>query len=108
MGGIIIRKVELRMNEQAKYEVIKYLVDHPEASKERASLKLNCTIRHVNRMIAGYKKKGKAFFIHGNRGRKPANTVDKATRPPSPHSTATSTMMRTSRTLRSFWQEMKG
>ena len=80
MGGIIIRKVELRMNEQAKYEVIKYLVDHPEASKERASLKLNCTIRHVNRMIAGYKKKGKAFFIHGNRGRKPANTVDKATR----------------------------
>jgi hypothetical protein len=80
MGGIIIRKVELSMNEQVKYETIKYLVDHPEASKVRASLRLHCTVRHVNRMIAGYRKEGKAFFIHGNRGRKPANTVDKAIR----------------------------
>lgn len=63
-----------------KYETIKYLVDHPEASKVRASLRLHCTVRHVNRMIAGYRKEGKAFFIHGNRGRKPANTVDKAIR----------------------------
>ena len=68
------------MKEQNKYEIIKYLVDHPEASKERASLKLHCTVRHVNRMIAGYRKEGKKYFIHGNRGRKPANTVDPATR----------------------------
>lgn len=80
MGGIIIRKVELNMKEQNKYDIIKYLVDHPGASKERASLKLNCTVRHVNRMIAGYRKEGKAFFVHGNRGRKPSNTVDPATR----------------------------
>jgi len=80
MGGIIIRKVELNMKEQHKYEIIKYLVDHPEASKERASLKLHCTVRHVNRMIAGYRKEGKKYFIHGNRGRKPANTVDQKTR----------------------------
>jgi hypothetical protein len=38
-GGIIIRKVELRMNEQQKYEVIKKLVD-TNGSKERASIKL--------------------------------------------------------------------
>jgi hypothetical protein len=80
MGGIIIRKVKLTMKEQEKYEIIKYLADHPEASKERASLRLNCTVRHINRLIAGYRMYGKAFFVHGNRGRKPANTVDNATR----------------------------
>ena len=75
MGGISIRKVETTMNEQFKYETIKYLVDHPDASKQRASLKLHCTVRHVNRMIAGYLREGKAFFVHGNRGRKPAHAL---------------------------------
>lgn len=64
------------MNEEVKYEVIKNLVDHPEsASKERAALKLGCTKRHVNRMIVGYKEKGKEYFVHGNKGRKPATTI---------------------------------
>ena len=64
------------MNEQQKYEVIKSLVDHPDtANKDRAALKLGCSRRHINRMIAGYQKEGKSFFIHGNRGRKPATTI---------------------------------
>ena len=63
------------MNEQKKYETIKYLADHPDASKDRAALVLNCTRRHINRMLAGYKKYGKEFFVHGNRGRKPATTI---------------------------------
>ena len=64
------------MNEQRKYEVIKSLLDHPDtANKDRAALILGCTKRHINRMIQGYMKDGKAFFIHGNRGKKPATTI---------------------------------
>lgn len=74
MGGIIIRKVELQMNEQEKYEIIKRLVDD-NRNKLRAAQKLNLSIRQVNRLIKGYKEEGKAFFVHGNRGRQPANTV---------------------------------
>ena len=74
MGGIIIRKVELNMNEQNKYEIIKSLVDH-NGNKQRAALKLGITVRHLNRLIKGYSEKGKEFFVHGNRGRKPANTI---------------------------------
>lgn len=63
------------MDGQKKYELIKGLVDHPDSSKERVALSLGCTLRHVNRMIVGYKKLGKEFFIHGNTGRQPANTI---------------------------------
>lgn len=41
---------------------------------------IDCTIRHINRMLKGYKEQGKAYFIHGNRGRKPANTIPDETR----------------------------
>ncbi len=69
------------MNEQNKYEVIKNLVDHPEsANKERAALVLGCSKRHINRMIVGYKANGKAYFIHGNKGRKPSTTIKESDR----------------------------
>lgn len=55
------------MDEQKKYEVIKALADHPNGNKDRAALTLGCTKRHINRMLAGYRKEGKAFFVHGNR-----------------------------------------
>ena len=74
MGGIIIRKVELNMNEQNKYDIVKTLVDH-NGNKQRAAHKLGITPRHLNRLIKGYKEHGKEFFVHGNRGRKPANTI---------------------------------
>ena len=63
------------MDEQKKYEVIKSLADHPSPNKRRAALELGCTVRHVNRMLAGYREQGKSFFVHGNKGRKPANTI---------------------------------
>ena len=72
-----MRKVELRMNEQEKYEVIKELVDH-NGNKHRASKKLNLSIRQINRLIIIYKEKGKSGFIHGNRSKKPATTLDKS------------------------------
>ena len=69
------------MNEQKKYEVIKNLADHPDTgNKNRAALILGCTKRHINRMLQGYLKNGKAFFVHGNRGKKPATTIPLETR----------------------------
>ncbi len=63
MEVTIIRKVELSMDEQKKYEVIKSLADHPAPNKQRAALTLGCTVRHINRMLKGYKEHGKAYFI---------------------------------------------
>lgn len=69
-----MRKVNLSMSENEKYEIIKKLVDS-DGNKKTASLKLGCTTRHINRLIAGYKENGKNFFAHGNRGRKPVSTL---------------------------------
>lgn len=33
------------------------------------------TIRQINRLIAGYKKSGKEFFVHGNSSRKTKHTL---------------------------------
>jgi transposase len=63
------------MKEKNKYEIIKKLVE-TNGNKDRAAIKLGCTKRTVDRMIAGYKKSGKKYFVHGNRGRKPAITLD--------------------------------
>ena len=72
-----MRKVELRMNEQEKYNVIKELVDH-NGNKNRASKKLGISRRQINRLIIKYKEKGKAGFVHGNRNTKPINALDKS------------------------------
>lgn len=70
-----MRKVDLNMEENNKYLTIKKLVE-TNGNKNRAAIALGCSLRHVNRMIKGYKESGKEFFIHGNRGRKPAHTLD--------------------------------
>ena len=72
-----MRKVELRMNEQEKYDVIKELVDH-NGNKNRASKKLGLSRRQIDRLIIKYMEKGKAGFIHGNRNIKPINALDKS------------------------------
>ena len=72
-----MRKVELRMNEQLKYETIKELVDH-NGNKNRASEKLGLSRRQIDRLIIKYKEKGKSAFVHGNRSRKPVSTLDKS------------------------------
>ena len=79
MEAIFIRKVELNMNEQIKYEVIKKLVE-TNGNKRRAAMTLDLSIRQINRLIKGYIEFGKAFFIHGNRGSKPANTISEQLR----------------------------
>lgn len=54
-----MRKVNLRMKELNKYEVIKELVDHG-GNKKRAAQKLGLTVRQINRLIKIYKEKGKS------------------------------------------------
>lgn len=66
-----MRKVYLRMNEQLKYDIIKKLVVS-NGNKKNAAIKLNCSLRTVNRLIIKYKMEGKQGFVHKNRGRKPA------------------------------------
>ena len=68
-----MKRIDLKMNEQHKYEVIKSLVDH-DGNKIAAAVKLGCTPRHINRLIKKYKEKGKEAFVHGNRGRKPVHS----------------------------------
>ncbi len=67
------------MDGQRKYEVIKKLVDE-NGNKDRVAMTLNITRRHVNRLIKAYLKNGKAAFVHGNAGRKPATTIPDDTR----------------------------
>lgn len=57
--GDIMRKVNLRMNELEKYNVIKELVDH-KGNKKHAALKLGLSVRQINRLIIKYKEKGKS------------------------------------------------
>jgi len=70
-----MRRIDLSEKEQKEYEIIKELVDH-NGNKNRAALTLGCTKRTVDRHIAGYITDGKAYFIHGNRERQPAHTLD--------------------------------
>jgi transposase len=72
---VTIRKVDLTMDENKKYIIIKTLVE-TNGNKKRAALELNCTSRHINRMMQGYKQQGKAYFVHGNHNRKPSHTID--------------------------------
>lgn len=69
-----MRKVELTVKENLKYLTIKKLVE-TNGNKIRASIKLGCTVGHIDRIIAGYKEKGKLYFVHWNRGRTPVHTL---------------------------------
>lgn len=55
----VMKKVNLRMKELEKYNIIKELVEH-NGNKNRAKEKLGLTIRQINRLIIIYKEKGKS------------------------------------------------
>ncbi|MGF7012666.1 transposase [Lachnospiraceae bacterium PF1-22] len=70
-----MRKVELTMNEEQKYRIIKKLAESgDDGNKDRAALKIGCSKRHIYRMLEGYKAHGKEYFSHGNKKRQPAHT----------------------------------
>lgn len=69
-----MKRTEINMKELEKYKIIKSLVENNKLdthNKKRTALKLNCSIRTVNRLINLYLTKGKDGFIHGNAGRMP-------------------------------------
>ncbi len=70
-----MRKVELTMREEEKYNTIKKLIE-TDGNKQRAAVQLKITKRQVNRLIIKYKEKGKEGFIHGNRGRQPIHSLN--------------------------------
>jgi len=58
-----MRKIELNMNEELKYNVIKNLIDHQDqngkismARKNKTSLKLDLSIRQIDRLIKKNKR----------------------------------------------------
>ncbi|MEG1957810.1 MAG: hypothetical protein RR071_08760 [Lachnospiraceae bacterium] len=67
------------MTENEKHQIIKKLVD-TNGNKQTAALKIGCTRRHINRLIAGYRLSGKQFFVHGNHNPKPAKTIPDETK----------------------------
>lgn len=69
-----MRKVELNVNEQYRYEVIKKLVE-TNGNKDRAAKKLNCSRRTIDRLILKYKREGKIAFRHKNHDIKPVSTI---------------------------------
>lgn len=72
-----MRKVELRMNELTKYDVIKDVCNH-KIKATRASVLLQCTIRNIYKLKRIYRAKGKAGFVHGNRDKKPIRTFEQS------------------------------
>ena len=70
-----MRKVELKMNEEYKYEIIKAVADS-KLKKNTAQLKLNCQRRTINRLLNNYQKYGKVVFSHGNNKRAPKTKLN--------------------------------
>lgn len=69
-----MKEIELNMKEQERFNLIeKYIKEG--GNKQRLTTKLDLSMRSVNRLIKLYKEKGKAGFIHGNRNRRPANSL---------------------------------
>lgn len=71
-----MKEVKLRMKEMEKYNAIKDFIEHG-GNKDRIALNLGITRHQVNVLIRKYKEKGKSGFVHCNRSKKPAKTLDK-------------------------------
>lgn len=69
-----MRKVNLTMTNHYTYTLVKQYVENG-GSVKRLTARLNKSERTVYRYIKGYKEHGKAFFVHGNTGRKPVTTI---------------------------------
>ena len=72
-------KVTLSKKEQKRLMVLNH-VEKGKMSGEEAAVILEVSLRHVRRLLAGYRRKGALALAHGNRGRKPPNTLDDALR----------------------------
>ncbi len=62
-----MKKILLNAKEKHKHDVIKKLIE-TKGNKKAAAVKLNCSLRTVNRLLRVYKESGKEGFVRGNRG----------------------------------------
>lgn len=69
-----MRKVELTVNEQEKYEFVKIFVDNLSTNYKSLSVKLNSTVRTAYNLVKKYKEQGKEGFRHKNHYHKPIIT----------------------------------
>ena len=60
-----MKKIILNAREQHKYEVIRKLIE-TNGNKKAAAVKLNCSLKTVDRLIRVYEESGKEGFIPGN------------------------------------------
>lgn len=67
--------VTLNSKEQKKLMVISK-VERGEVGGREAAAILGISLRHLRRLIAGYRRDGVRALAHGNRGRTPANALD--------------------------------
>ena len=68
-------RVTLNKKEQARLMVLNQVERGMMTTREAAEV-LVLSLRHVRKILAAYKKEGAAALAHGNRGRKPYNTLD--------------------------------
>jgi transposase len=67
--------VRLTKTEQRRLMVLNG-VEVGRIAMREASEVLGLSLRHVRRILAAYRREGAAALAHGNRGRKPHNTLD--------------------------------
>ncbi len=71
--------VTLNTQEQKRVMVLNRILEGHLSTAEAAPL-LHLTKRHVQRILAAYRKEGAAALVHGNRGRQPIHRIDDDTR----------------------------
>ena len=69
-----MKKNILNTIEDRNYQIIKKLVES-NGNKLKAALKLQVTLRTIDRLILKYKHFGKEDFVHRNRNRKPKHSM---------------------------------
>ena len=69
-----MKDVTLNQKEQARLSVLNSVLEYQVPIADAAEL-LGVTPRHARRMLAAYRRDGAAALAHGNRGRKPRNTI---------------------------------
>ena len=74
-----MRGLTLTQREQTRLQVLNRLVTQQLTTSEAATI-LGLSERHTRRMLAAYRKEGAAALAHGNRGRRPDNSVVAETR----------------------------
>ncbi len=75
MEGMVI----LNSKEQKRLMVLNH-VEKGEMRGGEAAVVLGISLRHVRRLLAAYRREGAGGLAHGNRGRKPPNTLSSSIR----------------------------